>query len=93
MNQLYYLPEPISFPGSDMIIIALTKKGDPYGIRASQFIGDEHTDLDGAFSLTPYFTRLAEREENVPEIEDLANSTVAAILYGESLYGKSFFSE
>jgi hypothetical protein len=92
MNQLHYLPEPISVPGSDIIIVALTKKRDPYGMRASQFIGDEHTDLEGAFSLTPYFTRLAERGEDVPEIEDLANSTVAAIIYGESLYGKGFFS-
>jgi len=93
MNQLHYLPEPISIPGSNIIIIGLTKKGNPYGIRASQFIGDERIDLEGAFSLTPYFTRLAERGEDVPEIEDLANSTVAAIIYGESLYGKGFFTE
>lgn len=91
MNQLYYLYEPISIPGSDVVIVALTKKGDPYGIRASQFIGNEFTDLDGAFSLTPYFTRLAERGEDIPEVETLVNSTVAAIIYGESLYGKGFF--
>lgn len=92
MNQLYYIFEPISIPGSDVIIIALSKSGAPYGILRSQFIGDEHTDLDGAFSLQPYFTRVAERGDDVPEVEDLMNSTAAAIIRGERLYGKGFFT-
>ena len=93
MNQLFYLPEPISIPGSNLIIIALAKDGSPYGIRRGDFIGDEYTDLDGAFALTSFFTRMAERGDDVPDLEDVANSTAAAILYGESLYGKGFFSK
>jgi hypothetical protein len=93
MNQLFYLPEPISIPGSNLIIIALAKDGSPYGIRKEQFIGDEATDLDSAFALTSYFTRLAERGDEVPNLDDLVNSTIAAVLYGESLYGKGFFSK
>ncbi len=93
MNQLFYLPEPISIPGSNLIIIALAKDGSPYGIRRGDFIGDEYTDLDGAFALISFFTRMAERGDDVPDLEDVANSTAAAILYGESLYGKGFFSK
>ena len=61
--------------------------------RRGDFIGDEYTDLDGAFALTSFFTRMAERGDDVPDLEDVANSTAAAILYGESLYGKGFFSK
>ena len=93
MNRLFYLPEPISIPGSNLIIIALAKDGSPYGIRRGDFIGDEYTDLDGAFALISFFTRMAERGDDVPDLEDVANSTSAAILYGESLYGKGFFSK
>ena len=93
MNQLFYLPEPISIPGSNLIIIALAKDGSPYGIRRGDFIGDEYTDLDGAFALISFFTRMAERGDDVPDLEDVANSTAAAILYGESLYGKGLFSK
>jgi hypothetical protein len=92
MNQLFYLPEPISIMGSNLIIIALAKDGSPYGIRRGDFIGDEFTDLDGAFALISFFTRMAERGDDVPDLDDVANSTAAAILYGESLYGKGFFS-
>jgi hypothetical protein len=44
MNQLYYIFEPVPIPGSDIVIVALTKDGSPYGIRQSQFIGEENVD-------------------------------------------------
>jgi hypothetical protein len=92
MNQLFYLYEPISIPGSDIVIIALTKDGSPYGIRGSQFIGDEHTDTDTAFSVFPYFARLSERGDDAPELDDLMNSITAATIRGNGIYGKGFFS-
>lgn len=92
MNQLFYIPEPIAIPGSNIIISALAKDGSPYGMRQGNFIGDENTDLQSVFSLLPYFTRMAENDNDVPDIEDLANSTAAAIIFGEALYGKGFFN-
>ena len=92
MNQLFYLHEPISIPGSELVIIALDGDGAPYGIRKGQFIGDEFTDLDSAFSLMPYFTRMAERGDEAPDIDDLMNSIAAAVIRGEALYGKGTFT-
>ena len=92
MNQLFYLHEPVSIPGSELIIVALDNQGSPYGIRKGQFIGDEFTDLDSAFSLMPYFTRVEERGDDVPDIDDLMNSVTAAVIRGEALYGKGQFT-
>lgn len=92
MNQLYYLYEPISIPGSDVVIVALTKDGSPYGLRESQVIGEENVDKEASFSVFPYFTRLSERGDDVPELDDLMNSTTAAVIRGDGIYGKGFFT-
>jgi hypothetical protein len=91
MNQLYYIFEPVPIPGSDIVIVALTKDGSPYGIKASQFIGEENVDKEASFSLLSYFTRLSERGDDAPDLDDLMNSTMAAIIRGNSIYGKGFF--
>ena len=67
MNDLVYLHNPPSIPGSDLVILAITVDGTPYAMKKQLVTGSESYDLEYVFSLIPYLTRRAESGEEVPD--------------------------
>jgi len=67
MKDFYYLDEPESISGSDLLIVAIKRDGSPYALRKRDHSRVELYDLENSFSLMPYLTRLAEAGEDVPD--------------------------
>lgn len=78
MNDLIYLRNYVSIPGSDLVVMAIAKDGTPYALRERQVSGSPSYDLDYAFSLIPYLTRMSEAGEDVPDYADVLKAVETA---------------